>query len=128
EGDNIEDTVVRMMTTQTANDMEEGMINGNKLGPAALQGDLIDGGSTTQYVKDTFLGLMDGWSLLADSGNVVDAAGANIGLGVVGRAIRALPTKFRRNKAALRWFMSPDLAQLYLEKLTTRATAKGDAA
>jgi hypothetical protein len=128
EGDNIEDTVIRMMGNQTANDLEDGYINGNKLGPARLQGDILDGGSTTQYIKDTFLALMDGWSLLGDGANVVDAEGQNVGLSIFSRAIRALPTKFRRNKSALRWFLSPDLWQLYLEKLSTRATGLGDAA
>jgi len=72
--------------------------------------------------------LQDGWSLIADSGNVVDAENANIGLSVFGKALRAMPTKFRRNKSALRFFSSPDLAQLYMEKLSTRATNLGDSA
>ena len=126
EGDMVEEHIVRMMATQLGNDLEDLYINGNKLGPAALEGDLLEGGSTTQYVKDGYLGLQDGWSLLSDGSNLVDAQGQNIGLSIFSRAIRALPTKFRRNKAALRWFISPDLAQLYLEKLTTRATALGD--
>jgi hypothetical protein len=128
EGDNVEEHIIRMFATQTGNDLEELYINGNKLGPAVIQGDILDGGSTTQYVKDSYLALQDGWSLLGDGANVVDAAGANIGLSIFGRALRALPTKFRRNKAALRWFMSPDLWQIYLEKLSTRATALGDQA
>lgn len=128
EGDNIEETIIRMMGSQTANDLEDGYLNGNKLGPARIEGDILDGGSSTQVIKDAFLALMDGWSLLADSGNVVDADGQNIGLSIFSRAIRAMPTKFRRNMSALRWFMSPDLWQLYLEKLSTRATGLGDSA
>jgi hypothetical protein len=128
EGDMVEDHVVKMMATQLANDLEELYIIGNKLGPAQLEGDLVDGGSTTQYVKDTYLALQDGWSKLGDAGHIVDAAGGNIGLSVFSAAIRAMPTKFRRNKGALRWYMSPDLWQLYLEKLATRATALGDSA
>lgn len=126
EGDLVEEHIVQMMARQLANDLEDLYINGNKLGPAALEGDLIDGGSSTQYINDGYLGLQDGWSLLADSANLVDAAGQNIGHNVFSRAIKALPTKFRRNKAGLRWFISPDLAQNYLEKLTTRATSIGD--
>ena len=89
---------------------------------------LLENGSSTQYVKDRYLALQDGFSLLADAGHVVDAAAANIGLSVFSQAIRAMPTKFRRNKSKLRWFMSPDLHQLYMEKLSTRATMLGDAA
>lgn len=126
EGENIEDTIMRLFANQLANDLEDLYINGNKLGPARLQSDILEGGSTTQYVKDSYLALQDGWSLLADGGNVVNAQGQNIGLSIFSRAIRALPTKFRRNKSQLRWFMSPDLWQLYLEKLSTRATNLGD--
>lgn len=128
EGDSIEDTIVRLMATQCANDFEELYINGNKLGPAQLQSFLLEGGSTTQYVKDNYLALQDGYNLLADGARVVDAGGANIGVAIFSQMLRTLPTKFRRNKSGLRWYMSPDLAQLWQEKLTTRATTMGDAA
>lgn len=128
EGENVEDTIIRMFATQLANDMEDLYINGNKLGAARLQSDMLEGGSSTQYVKDSYAALQDGWSLIADGGNVVNAGGQNIGLSIFSKAIRALPTKFRRNKSQLRWFMSPDLWQLYQEKLSTRATNLGDSA
>lgn len=128
EGDNVEETVVRLMATQMANDVEDLYINGNKLAPAVIEGDIKNGGSTSLYIADSFLALEDGWGLLADSTNVLDAAGQNIGLSIFSKAIRAMPTKFRRNKNALRWFLSPDLWQLYQEKLSTRATALGDSA
>jgi hypothetical protein len=128
EGDNFEDHAIRMFATQLANDMEELYIIGDQNGPAVLEGDIIDNGSSTQYVKDSYLALQDGWQLLADSGNVVDAEGTNIGFSVFSDAIKAMPTKFRRNKKNLRWFMSPDLAQTYAERLTTRATMAGDEA
>jgi len=128
EGENVEDTIIRLFATQLANDMEDLYINGNKLKPARLQSDLLEGGDSTRYIADTYLGLQDGWSLLADGANVVNAGGQNIGLSVFSKAIRALPTKFRRNKSQLRWFLSPDLAQLYAEKVSTRATPMGDTA
>lgn len=128
EGDEVEDHIIRMMATQLANDLEELYILGDLLGPSILEGDYKDGGSTTEYVLDAYLKLQDGWSRLADSGNIVDAQAANIGLSIFGKMLRAMPTKFRRNKRMLRWFLSPDLWQLYLEKLATRATALGDAA
>lgn len=128
EGDDVEDHIIRMFARQLANDLEELYVVGDKLGPSAPEGDLIDGGSTTLHVKDSYLALQDGWQVLANAANVVDVSGQNIGLGVFGKAIRQMPTKFRRNKQMLRWFMSPDLWQLYLEKLSTRATALGDQA
>jgi hypothetical protein len=128
EGDNVSDKIIRMFATQLANDTEELYILGNKLGPAVIEGDIVPDGSSTQYIKDSFLALQKGWLELADGGHRVDAAGTNIGFAIFSQALRAMPTKFRRNKKKLRWFMSPDLAQIYAEKLTTRATLKGDEA
>jgi len=128
EGEAIEDHVIKMMATQLANDMEELYINGDTVGAAILEGDYKDGGSTSKYVKDKYLALQDGWARLGDGAHVLDAQGKNIGLSIFNSMLRAMPTKFRRNKAALRWFLSPDLAQLYMEKLATRATALGDQA
>lgn len=127
EGESIEDTIIKMMARQLANDMEELYIHGDTVGPAILEGDYKDGGSTSQYVLDKYLQMFDGWGRLADSGNLYDAEGANVGLSVFGAMLRQMPTKFRRNRAALRFFVSPDLAQIYIEKLATRATALGDA-
>jgi len=128
EGDSVEDHIISMFAKQLANDLEELYITGDKLGPAALEADLIDGGSATGYVKDSYLALQDGWQKLANGANIVDAQGQNIGLGVFSKMIRQMPTKFRRNKGQLRWFLSPDLWQLYMEKLSTRATSLGDSA
>lgn len=126
EGDDVEEHIIKMMATQAANDVEELYIIGDKLGPSAPESLIRGAGSDTDHIKDTFLALQDGWQLLSDSGNIVDAEGQNIGLSLFSRALRALPTKFRRNKNMLRWFLSPDLWQIYLEKITTRATALGD--
>lgn len=128
EGEDVEDHIVRMMAKATGNDLEELYINGATEGAAALESDLKANGSSTQYIKDTFLAQFNGWSKLADSGHVVDAGGASIGVSIFGAMFRALPTKFKRNKNDLRWYGSPDLLQLYEEKLATRATARGDAA
>lgn len=127
EGNDVEEHVIKMMATQSANDVEELYIIGDKLGPSITEDVIVgDGGSTTDHVKDSFLALQNGWQLLSDNGNIVDAEGANIGLSLFSKAIRAMPTKFRRNRNALRWFLSPDLWQIYLEKITTRATSLGD--
>jgi hypothetical protein len=128
EGEQVKDHIMKMFAKRLGNDMEELYMLGNTLGPAILESEYIDNGSATQYVKDGYLALQDGWSLLANSGHIVDAAGANIGLSIFSQAIRAMPTKFRRNRKDLRWFISPDLAQIYMEKLSTRATALGDSA
>lgn len=128
EGANAEDRVVRMMATQNGNDLEELFVNGNTLGHAVLQSDVVDGGDTTRYVKDMYLALANGWMTLGLSGHVVPCDGQNIGTAVFGKILRAMPYKFKRNPGQLRWYMSPDLVQLWQEKLSTRATAMGDQA
>jgi hypothetical protein len=126
EGDSIENHIISMMARQAANDIEELYINGNTLGPAVIEGNIIPDGSTTQYIKDSYLALFDGWLKLLDSANIVDAEGANIGLSVLGKTFRAMPTKFRRILKDMRYYMAPDLEQIYYEKLSTRATSLGD--
>jgi len=128
EGDASEDHIVQIMAKRLANNLEELYLMGDLLGAAVIENEIYEGGSSTQYVKDTYLALQKGWLRGADAGNVVDAEGANIGLSVFSKMIRAMPTKFRRNRGELRWYISPDLWQLYLEKLASRATALGDAA
>lgn len=122
----LEDHIVKMMARRFSNNLEEFAINGDTVGPAAIQGDIRPGGSTTQYVKDALLALSDGWLRGADGANIYDAEGANIGLSVFGGMIRQMPTKFRRDKSQLRFITSPDLEQVYIEKLSTRATPLGD--
>lgn len=126
EGTDVRDHVVQMMAKQFANDLEELYINGDSVGPAILESDYVAGGDSARYRLDSYLALFNGWIRDGDSGNVYDAGGANIGLSVLGAMIRQMPTKFRRNKNDLRFFMSSDLAQLYYEKLSTRSTPLGD--
>lgn len=126
EGQSVEEHIVRMMATQTANDLEEQMINGDTLGHARLEDDLRDSGSTTQYIRDSFIGAYNGWLRLADAGNIYDAAGSDISLTVFSRMLLALPIKFRRNRKDMRFLVSLDHEQLYMEKLASRATAAGD--
>jgi len=73
EGDAVEEHIIQMFATQLANDLEELYVIGDENGPAQVESDLVDNGSS-DYVKDTYLALQDGWSLLADGGHIVDAA------------------------------------------------------
>lgn len=129
EGEDVEDTVVRLMATQMANDSEELMINGDVLGVAQLESDLLlEGGSSTKYVKDTFLAKFNGWLRLLDSGNAYDAQGANLSTKVFSEMIKKMPVKFRRTRRNLRFLMALDLEQNWREKVSSRATAQGDRA
>lgn len=128
EGETVEDTIVRLMATQMANDVEELYILGDVLGIATLESNLIDGGSSSQYVKDTFLALMNGWLRLADAGNIHDAQNAPISNQIFTDMLTSMPYKFRRNRARLRFFANPDIEQAYRNTLGNRSTALGDAA
>ncbi len=128
EGESVNDTVMRLMATQNANDIEELYINGYTEGPARTEGDLIEGGSTSQVIKDSFMALFDGWLRLLDSGNLYDAAGANLSTVVFSGMIKAMPVKFRRTRRNLRFLLALDMEQNWREKVSSRATAAGDAA
>jgi hypothetical protein len=128
ELEKVDDHIAQMMAKQSANDIEQSFLNGDTVGPAILQSEYIDGGSSTQYVKDGLHALYNGWFRLGDTGSshVTSFASQNIGSSIFFAMIRSLPTKWRRNLGDLRWFMSPDLLSLYFEKLSTRGTALGD--
>jgi hypothetical protein len=96
EGDQVEDHIIRMMAAQLANDLEELYIIGNTLGPAITEEEFKGSGSTTQYIKDTYLALQNGWQEIADNGGIVDAEGANVGLSVhEPRPVAAVPGEAR---------------------------------
>jgi hypothetical protein len=126
QGDQVETAVMQMFARQTQNDIEEQALLGDTLGPAILESDYFDGGDSTRYRKDSYLAQQAGFLRLADSANIVDAAGANIGASIFRQGITALPTKFRRNRGALRWLAPSDLLELWREKVSGRATAAGD--
>ncbi len=128
EGESVEDHVVRMMATQTGNDIETLYWDGESLGPAVLEGDIVDDGSTTDYIQDSFLALGDGWLRRADGGGLVDIAGASISPNVFSRMLNQLPVKFRKQRARLIFLCSTELEQLYRERVSARATSAGDTA
>ena len=126
--DKIEQTILRLMGTATANDLEELAINGDVLGPARIEADLLEGGDTSKYVKDTFISLFDGWLRQMDSANIYDAAGANTSTAVFSQMIKKMPVKFRRTRRNLRFLMSHDQEQTWREKVASRGTMVGDRA
>lgn len=128
EEDQVEDHIIKMMATQLGNDLEEYSLDADSLGHAAYQADLIDGGSATQVIKDSYLGLGDGWLKHARGGNVVDVNGANISSTVFNDMLKALPEKYKRYKPNLRFFCSSNIEQNYRQVIGSRATAAGDSA
>lgn len=128
EGQSVDEHVIRMMADQTANNLDELFLDGNLLGPARNPSDLPQGGSTTDFVKDTYLALTNGLLKSAESGNLVDAANAPIGPSVFNDAILQMPVKFRRDPRRSTFWTSPDHEQAYRESVAGRATPLGDTA
>lgn len=127
EGGSVEDTILRMMARQVANNLEQLYWYGNTLGPAIAQSEWPGGGSSSLYRKDTFYGLFNGLLKQAESGNVLNHANSDMDYTLISKMINSMPNKFRMDKRALRLMMSMYHEQLYLENTSTRATGLGDA-
>ena len=126
EQDRIAEHVLKMMATQLANDLEEFSLWADSNGAAVLESDFLDGGSTTQYRIDSYLALTNGWMRRVDTnGHLENLSGAVMGATVFDQMLRE---KWRRNRAVLRWFLSPDLAQIWRLRMSGRATQVGDRA
>lgn len=128
EGENVVATILRMFAKQLANDWELLSIHGNNDGMLAYESELHDNGSATKVVLDSYLALFDGWLQLSTGGNVVDLAGTSISGNTFRQMLNAMPSKFKRNKAALRWLVSHETEELWRERMSTRATPAGDQA
>ncbi len=119
EGMTVEQLIVRMMATQFANDLEDLYINGDLLGHARLEGDLVEGGSTSAYIRDEFMGLANGWLRAADiGGHIYDAANSANVKNIMAGALKALPKKYKNRKNGMRWLSSPDLMVNLIQNLS----------
>lgn len=110
ERGDLEQTILSLMAERASLDLEE----------------LIISGDTSLNTADTYLDLMDGVLKLA-TGHVVDADGAGISADIFNSVMKALPTKYRRNRALMRFITSMDVEQDYRLALSTRGTSLGDA-
>ncbi len=108
ERGNLANTILALMAERAALDLEE----------LVIQGDTASG--------DAYLALLDGVLKLSTS-NVVDAGGAPIGVGTFNDMKKALPTRFRRNLASLRFYNSMDVESDYRVQVASRGTDLGDA-
>ena len=94
EGASLEDHIAQVMARQTANDMDDLLINGNTSSANGLL-KALDG-----YVKLALAG-----------GRVVDEAGNNISRATYDRVLRTMPTKYLQKRNELRFFSGPGIVQ-----------------
>lgn len=128
EGMSLREHVMRMMGIAFGNDTEELWLLGDTLGHGRLQSDLEEDGDDERYVQDELMTAFNGLLRLADSGHVVDAENANYSTAVNGLAVRAMPTKFRRNRNDLRLYTPTDILEIWRERMAARIGPVGDAA
>lgn len=94
EGPSLEDHLAQVMARQTANDLDDLLINGNTSS------------------NNTLLKALDGFLKLAlASGTTVDEAGDNISRSVFDRVLRNLPNKYLQRRNELRFFTGPGVVQ-----------------
>jgi hypothetical protein len=94
EGASLEDHIAQVMARQTANDMDDLLINGNTSSANGLL-KALDG-----YVK-----------LALASGTVVDEAGDAVSRSTFDRVLRNMPTKYLQQRNQLRYFTGPGVVQ-----------------
>ena len=101
EGDNLEDTVARMITSQVAQDLEDVAINGD-----------------TELTGDPLLKTMDGWGKrLEAGGHIVDNGGNEISRLTFHRALKKMPRKYMQQRNGLKFFTGSNIIQDYLFSL-----------
>lgn len=94
EGASLEDHIAQVMARQTANDMDDLLINGNTSSANGL------------------LKALDGFVKLAlANGTVVDEGGNNVSRATYDRVLRNMPTKYLQKRNELRFFSGPGLVQ-----------------
>lgn len=129
EGKSVQTHILQMFAKRLANDMEELQLHGDTGGLLTAESNIIDGGSTTQFVEDAYLKLFDGLLKQAATGtHLVDHAGGTCSVALFRKMLTAMPSKFKRNKKQLRWLCSTRMEELWREKVAGRATALGDTA
>ena len=101
-------TILALMAERAALDLEELVIQG-------------DTGSA-----DAYLALFDG-ALALSTANVVDAGGAPVSVSVFNDMKKAMPTRYRRNLAQVRYWNSMDVESDYRVQVASRGTDLGDA-
>lgn len=104
----LRDTIMTLIAERAALDLEELFILGD-----------------TTNVGDAYLSLHDG-ILARFTSNIVDASSAAISRTILKNAMKAMPVQYRRNRGALRHFLSTEQEIDYRDTINARETPLGD--
>lgn len=107
EGKNMKNTIMQMLASRAALDIEELIVNG-------------DTGSA-----DPYLALIDGVRKQATT-NVLDHASAAVDKGMFKSAYKLMPTVYKRTPGNMRFYVSPNNETEWVDVWATRTTAAGD--
>lgn len=116
-GEQLEKQILRMVGEQLGNELEIMALMAN-----------TDHSYNHADVDTTVFHAFDGWYKQLRGGHVVTPTFPNCCLDIChfGQMMKQLPTKFRKNKKALRYFMADDVFQDWADILQKRGTALGD--
>ena len=114
EQGSFEDTLMEAMTERIATDMEL----------LAIQG---DDSLTGVDPMERLLKRLDGWDVLTAGSHIVDADGDAVSKNLFAGMLRAMPKQFKQDPN-LRWLVSDTIANDWMNLLSERGTAVGDAA
>lgn len=110
EGENLEDSIIKLFAAQIATDHEELYIMGDK-----------------DHQTDTFLQLTDGWRKLAKTkGHLYNHNGNGVSTDVLAELVDRMPEKYMRDYNDLRFYVSPKFDHQYKKLLGMRPTPTGD--
>lgn len=110
ERGDLKNTLLALIAERAALDIEELILLGD-----------------TAHATDDYLALMDG-VLKNITSNTVDGTDLGVTPQLFTNAIKAMPTRFRRDKRNMSFFVDMDIEQDYRQTITDRATGLGDTA
>lgn len=122
EGESFEDTVMTLMATQTGIDLEDLHWNGDE--ESSDQFLSINDGWLKKILKSKESHIIDHAKLVTGTGEAATANG--FGKGSIFALSGVMPNKYKNSN--LRWIMSPNRREKWIEYLTNRQTGAGDAA
>ena len=105
----LEQTIMSMIAERAALDLEELIVLG-------------DTGSA-----DSYLALCDGMIALTPTGHTIDGSGiTSVDKGLFKEAIQRMPTRYLRNRAMMKHYVSHHVEMEYRDSIADRATSLGD--